>query len=373
MSSDEAGTRAGSIGRADAPAETGPVDVAAETNRADDAVLRVEGLKKHFPVTEGIFRREVDQVRAVDGVSFAIPEGETFGLVGESGSGKTTVAKSVLRIEEPTAGTVEVAGESVTDMDKAELRSFRKNMQMVFQDPTSSLNPRKHVGEAIEEPMKVHDVGTAEERTERAKELLETVGLTEEYYYRYPNALSGGQKQRVAIARAVILNPALVVMDEPTSALDVSVQARIVDLFDRIQSEFNITSLFISHDLSLVKNVADRIGVMYLGKIVEMGETEAVFENPQHPYTRALLSAIPTISEADEARKPERIELEGEIPDPREKPTGCSFRTRCQHAFGACSNREPPFYRVEPGTDHVARCLLHDEEHAADAPAWTAR
>lgn len=333
-----------------------------------DPQIQVDGLKKHFPITKGILQRQVGEVRAVDGVSFAIPEGETFGLVGESGSGKTTVGKTMLCIHEATAGRVEIDGKNPFEMSRRELKSFRRDVQMVFQDPGGSLNPRKTVKQLIEEPMKIHDVGNHRERTERTVELLENVGLPADSIYKYPTALSGGQKQRVGIARAVALDPKFVVLDEPTSALDVSVQARIVDIFDTLQEELGLTYLFISHDLSLVKNVSDWIGVMYLGRLVEVGRAEDVFRSPKHPYTRALLSAVPTVTEADEQLKPPRIRLEGEIPDPREKPSGCAFRSRCSEEFGACAEREPPLRPV--GDDHLARCFLYDEQKAPDGPSW---
>jgi oligopeptide transport system ATP-binding protein len=333
----------------------------------DDPLVRVEGLKKHFGQSSGFFGDE-EPVRAVDGVDFAIPEGETFGLVGESGSGKTTTGKSLLRIIEPTAGTVEVMDEDVTAMTTRQLKSYRKNMQMVFQDPTSSLNPRKRVRDIIKEPMVIHDYLTKRERVERVEELLDIVGLPQDYKYKYPNSLSGGQKQRVGIARAVALNPEFVVLDEPTSALDVSVQARIVDLFDDLQNRLDLTYLFITHDLCLVKNVSDWIGVMYLGQLVEVGRTEDVFKNPQHPYTRALLSTIATMSQEDEKLKPKRVELRGEIPDPRDRPSGCGFRTRCPYEFAPCSDVEPPLYRISDS--HLARCLLHDPEEKSAGPDW---
>jgi len=326
----------------------------------EDRLVTVRNLKKYYPVREGVLRRKVADVRAVDDVSFAIPAGQTFGLVGESGCGKTTAGKCLVGIDKPTAGTVEIDGTDITALEGAALRGFRRNMQMVFQDPTSSLNPRKTVKSIITEPMAVHGVGTTEERRDRVAELLEIVGLPQEYMDAYPTALSGGQKQRVGIARAVALNPDFVVLDEPTSALDVSVQARIVDLFDDLQAEFDLTYLFISHDLSLVKNVADWIGVMYLGRIVEVGPAETVFRNPQHPYTRALLSAIPTISAADEAVKPPALTAEGEIPDPRAKPSGCEYRTRCPKAFTECAEAKPTLYDV--GDAHRARCFIHDAD-----------
>lgn len=333
----------------------------------DQPMVQVEGLKKHFPIYEGILQRRAGEVRAVDGVSFDIEEGETLGLVGESGSGKTTTGRSMLRLTEPTAGTIEIDGKNVVDLTDDELKRFRRNMQIVHQDPTSSLNPRHRVKTIIEAPLKIHDYGDANERLERIEELLEMVDLPREFLYRHPGQLSGGQKQRVGIARAVALNPKFVVLDEPTSALDVSVQARIVDILENIQEEYGITYLFITHDLSLLRNVADRIGVMYLGRLVEVGDVDSVFETPEHPYSRALLSAISTVSEADERAKPDRQNVEGEVPDPREKPSGCAFRSRCPYAFDACSADEPAMY--EMGEDQVARCYLHDDQYE-EVPDW---
>lgn len=338
-----------------------------KTREEVDPMVQVEGLKKHFPINEGILRRKTGEIRAVDGVSFSIGEGQTFGLVGESGSGKTTMGRAMLRLTEPTAGTVEIDGQDVVDLSDGDLKRFRRNMQIVHQDPTSSLNPRHRVKTIIEAPLKIHSYGNAETRIERIEELLDMVDLPREYMYRYPGQLSGGQKQRVGIARAVALNPKFVVLDEPTSALDVSVQARIVNILQRIQEEYGITYLFITHDLSLLSNVADRIGVMYLGRLVEVGDVDSVFRTPEHPYSRALLSAISTVSEADERAKPEKQTIEGEIPDPREKPSGCAFRSRCPRVFDACSGEEPPMYNL--GDDQVARCYLHDDRYR-EGPDW---
>ena len=341
--------------------------VAQSEHSLEEPMVNVENLKKYFPIHEGIMQKKTSEVRAVDGVSFSIAEGETFGLVGESGSGKTTTGRSMLRLTEPTGGTVEIDGQDVIDLSDGELKRFRRDMQIVHQDPTSSLNPRHRVKTIIEAPLKIHDYGDADERLDRIEELLEMVDLPREFMYRYPGQLSGGQKQRVGIARAVALNPKFVVLDEPTSALDVSVQARIIDILENIQNEYGITYLFITHDLSLLRNVADRIGVMYLGRLVEVGDVDSVFQTPQHPYSRALLSAISTISEADERAKPDRIHLEGEVPDPREKPSGCAFRSRCPYEFGACSEEEPPMYEL--GEDQVARCYLHDDRFE-ESPDW---
>lgn len=342
-----------------------PIEDEIEIFDDEDPAVRVEGLKKHFPIYEGILRRQTDQVRAVDGVSFSIPAGETFGLVGESGSGKTTVGRSLLRITEPTDGRIEIHGQDVLSLDGPDLRRFRRNMQMVFQDPDSSLNPRQSVKQIIESPMKIHDIGDSGERTERVEELLEMVDLPRETMYKYPNALSGGQKQRVGIARAVALNPKLVVLDEPTSALDVSVQAHVIEILEDIQERFGLTYLFISHDLSLVKNVSDRMGVMYLGRLVEAGDVDAVYRNPQHPYTKSLLSAIPTVTEDDRSFKPPELHPEGEVPDPRDKPSGCSFRSRCGFEFNACAASEPSMYRT--GQRHCSKCYLHDDRYSSEA------
>jgi len=326
-----------------------------------DPLLRVNHLKKHFPLYEGIFRRQVGAVRAVDDVSFSVPRGTTFGLVGESGSGKTTIGRSVLRITEPTDGIIEVDKTDITKLDSSDLKSYRRNMQMVFQDPSSSLNPRKTVKQILETPLKIHDMGTAGERTKRVEELLEMVDLPREFMYKYPHSLSGGQKQRIGIARAIAVNPKLVVLDEPTSALDVSVQARIIEILRNLQKELDLTYIFISHDLSLIKSVSDRIGVLYLGRLVEVGEVDAVYRNPQHPYTKALLSAIPTVTDEDRAFKPPEMTLEGEIPDPREKPSGCAFRSRCPEEFEPCAGDEPGMYKTDD--NQCSRCYLHDPSY----------
>jgi len=324
-----------------------------------DQLVEVESLKKYFSVGGGLFGRNPEQVRAVDDVSFSIPKGKTLGLVGESGSGKTTLARTLLRLTKPTDGTVRIDGEDVTAMTDQRLRQFRRKIQIVFQDPTSSLNPRKQVKDIITSPMKIHDIGSKDDRLARVEEMLEVVDLPREFLYKYPNALSGGQKQRVGVARALVLQPELLVLDEPTSALDVSVQARIIHLLDDLQDEFNLTYLTITHDLSVVKNISDWLAVMYLGKIVEIGDIEEVFQNPRHPYTRALLSSIKTMTAEDRKLIPKRIELEGEIPDPRNRPSGCGFRTRCPEEFEACGQVAPPLYEIDE--DHYARCLLHDK------------
>lgn len=333
-----------------------------EDSMVEGPVVEVEGLKKHFPIRTGFLNRKTEKVRAVDGVDFEIPKGETFGLVGESGSGKTTVGRTILRLTEPTAGSIQIAGHDVPSLADSDIKAFRRDAQIVYQDPASSLNPRHRVKDIVEAPLKIHGIGTKQERNERVRKLLEMVDLPVDYLYKYPSALSGGQKQRVGIARAVVTNPKFVVLDEPTSALDVSVQARIVDILEDLQDEFGITYLFITHNLPLLKNVADHIGVMYLGRLVETGPAATVFDDPQHPYTKALLSSIPTITEEDARLTPDDVMAEGEVPDPREKPSGCAFRSRCPEEFGPCADEEPRMY--QRGPNHQSRCFLHDEEYA---------
>jgi oligopeptide/dipeptide ABC transporter ATP-binding protein len=321
------------------------------------ALLRVEQLKKYFPITAGVLGRRVGQVKAVDDVSFTVPEGQTFALVGESGSGKTTVGRTVIRLIRPTAGDILFDGANISALRERELKSWRRHMQIVFQDPSSSLNPRRRVADIVATPMEIHGIGTRRERLARVRELLDLVELPEKYLYSYPHALSGGQKQRVAIARALALHPRFVVLDEPTSALDVSVQAKILALLARLQQELGLTYLLISHDLSVVKNFSDYIAVMYLGRIMEMAPTEKLFAHPLHPYTRALLSAIPVVSEEELGVIPEHITLEGEIPSPADVPRGCVFHTRCYAISEICKVDElPPLVEVE--SDHQVRCHL---------------
>lgn len=323
------------------------------------ALLEAHGLVRYFPVTAGLLRRKVGDVKAVDGVNLALEEGRTLALVGETGSGKTTVGRLLARLLQPTSGRIVFAGRDITDLGERELRPVRRQMQMVFQNPASSLNPRKRAKEIIEEPLVVHAVGTPVQRLRRVGELLERVELPpKDFLFRYPHALSGGQRQRVAIARALALHPKLIVLDEPTSALDVSVQAKIVALLRRLQRELKLTYLFISHDLSLVRNVADSIAVMYLGKIVELAPAETLFRRPSHPYTRALLSAIPTVSDEEAALIPEKIVLRGEIPSPARVPTGCAFHPRCYARVDGCDRIVPELIPV--GDGHLVRCILYD-------------
>ena len=327
-------------------------------------LLQSEALVKYFPLTTGLLHRKVGDVKAVDGVSVTLEEGRTLALVGETGSGKTTLGRLLVRLLEPTSGRIYFDGQDITRRSEAELRPVRRHLQMVFQNPASSLNPRRRVREIIEEPLVIHSIGTPRQRLRRVSELLERVELPpKDFLFRYPHALSGGQRQRVAIARALALSPRLVVLDEPTSALDVSVQAKIIALLRRLQRELKLTYLFISHDLSLVRNVADAVAVMYLGKVVELASAETLFSHPCHPYTRALLSAIPTVSDEEAALIPEKIVLQGEIPSPARVPPGCAFHTRCYARIAGCDRIVPEFLQV--GADHQVRCILYDPARGA--------
>ncbi|WP_122088721.1 ABC transporter ATP-binding protein [Halalkalicoccus subterraneus] len=326
----------------------------------DESLLTVRDLEKYYPITGGLLKKQVGEVKAVDGVSFDVKRGETFAIVGESGCGKTTLGKTIARLHAPTGGSITFDGRDISDLSERNLKPVRREIQVVYQDPTSSLNPRKRIKDIVAEPLIVHNIGTKAERRERVAELLGRVDLPEDFLYRYPNELSGGQKQRVAIARALTLNPSLLVLDEPTSALDVSVQAKVIALLEELQEERNLSYLMITHDLSLTKNIADRIGVMYLGKLMEKAPAETLFDAPQNPYTEQLLSAIPIVEESEAAFKPERISIRGETPDPSDPPSGCPFHPRCHRAVDECSQVEPKL--VDVGTDHVSRCLLHDED-----------
>lgn len=322
-----------------------------------DAVLKVENLKVHFPVKGGLFTKK-QVVKAVDGVSFEIYPRETFGLVGESGCGKSTTGRAIVKLYEPTSGTVYYHGEDVTKIKGSHLAEFRRNVQMIFQDPYASLNPRMTVGEIIREPMDIHHIfNTKEEREQRVRELLDIVGLKPDHIRRYPHEFSGVQRQRIGIARTLALNPQFIVCDEPISALDVSIQAQVINLLEHIQKEMGISYLFIAHDLSMVKHISDRIGVMYLGNLVEIGDSDDVYHRPLHPYTQALLSAVP-IPDPRVAREKKRIVLEGELPSPLDTPSGCVFRTRCPNATERCAREKPGMVNV--GKRTVA-CFLYEK------------
>ncbi len=315
-------------------------------------ILEVQDLKKHFPIQRGLFARQVGAIKAVDGISFHIHKGETFGLVGESGCGKSTTARLLIRLLEPTSGTIKFAGQDILKLDRSEIRSLRKEIQLIFQDPYSSLNPRMTIGEIVGEPLIIHGVAQGKDKDRRVQQLLEVVGLGPYHAKRYPHEFSGGQRQRVGIARALALSPQLIICDEPVSALDVSIQAQVLNLLQDLQKKFDLTYLFIAHNLSVVKHVSDRIGVMYLGKIVEIAPKDRLYASPKHPYTQALLSAIPV---ADPRVKKQRIILEGDVPSPLNPPTGCRFHTRCGEVGPRCREVEPPLEEVEPG--HFVACL----------------
>jgi oligopeptide transport system ATP-binding protein len=338
----------------------------AEVDASDDPLLQVRNLEKHYPIYGGILRRQTGAVRAVDGVSFDVEAGETLAIVGESGCGKTTLGKTVARLLAPTSGEIRFDGRDVAGLSGRSLKSLRRDVQVVHQDPSSSLNPRRRVGSIIADPLKIHDIGTERERAERVREAMDRVDLPHEFRNRYPNALSGGQKQRVAIARALILEPKFIVLDEPTSALDVSVQAKVISLLRELQAEMNLTYLFISHDLSLIKNIATRIGVMYLGQFMEVATSERLFEDPRNPYTEQLLSAIPVVEREEERLKPAQVELHGEPPDPANPPSGCPFHPRCHRRFDACDEVYPDLVETDAG--HSVRCLLYpgDKRAAVD-------
>jgi len=320
-----------------------------------EPILRVENLVKYFPLTQGIvFKKQIGAVQAVDGVNFELYPGETLGLVGESGCGKSTTARLILRLEQATAGAALYKGQDIFKLKSKEMRALRRNIQIVFQDPYASLNPRMTVGNIIGEPWEIHpSVVPKDQRRRRVQELLEIVGLDPGHQNRYPHQFSGGQRQRIGVARALALNPQIIILDEPVSALDVSVQAQVVNLMESLQDEFGLSFLFIAHDLSVVRHLSDRVAVMYLGKIVEVGTPEQVYERPTHPYTQALLSAVP-VPDPTVRGKRARIVLEGDVPSPADPPSGCRFRTRCWKAEERCAREEPPLERR--GHDHPSAC-----------------
>jgi len=327
----------------------------ADTLVATNTLVDVRDLKMHFPLTRGIvLQRVVGYVRAVDGVIFSIVRGQTLGLVGESGSGKTTIGRTMVRLYKPTSGQILFENQDLAKLEGEALRQIRRRVQMVFQDPFASLNPRFTIGSLIAEPMNIYGVASRDEIRERTLELLRVVGLRSEYIDRYPHEFSGGQRQRIAVARALSINPEFVIADEPVSALDVSVRAQVLNLLQRLQKQFNLTYLFVSHDLSVVRHVADRIAVMYLGKIVELSDRDELYAAPKHPYTKALLSAVPIPDPQIEKRR-QRIILSGDLPSPINIPSGCRFHTRCPMAQQICREVEPAFERKE-GREHFAAC-----------------
>ncbi len=320
-----------------------------------EVLVRVKDLKKHFPITRGIvIQRQVGAVKAVDGVSFDVYRGETLGLVGESGCGKSTTGRTILQLYRPTEGAVYFEKENLAELKGGPLRRMRRRMQMIFQDPYASLNPRMTVGNIIGEPLEVHGVATGKARRERVQELLTLVGLNPYFVNRYPHEFSGGQRQRIGVARALALKPDFIVCDEPISALDVSIQAQVVNLLEDLQEKFGLTYLFIAHDLSMVRHISDRVAVMYLGKIVELTDKDSLYTSPQHPYTRALLSAVP-IPDPVMERQRQRITLKGDVPSPSDPPVGCNFSTRCPVVMDVCREQEPEF--VDSGDGHWVACF----------------
>jgi oligopeptide transport system ATP-binding protein len=319
-----------------------------------DVLVSVTDLRVYFPVTAGlIFQRKVADVKAVDGINFSIRKGETLGLVGESGCGKSTTGRAILQLYRPTTGSVNFDGNELTKMKSGDLRRFRRRMQMIFQDPYASLNPRMSVGSIISEPLAIHNLAKGKARKDRVQELLRIVGLNPYYANRYPHEFSGGQRQRIGIARALAVEPQFIVADEPVSALDVSIQAQIINLMEDLQNEFNLTYLFIAHDLSVVRHISDRVAVMYLGRIAELADRNELYENPLHPYTKALLSAVPVPDPAVETKR-ERIILTGDVPSPLRPPPGCNFHTRCPIAIEVCREQIPEFREIV--TDHWVAC-----------------
>ncbi|GGK30536.1 ABC transporter ATP-binding protein [Caldalkalibacillus thermarum] len=325
-----------------------------------ETLLEVRHLKKYFDITGGIFGRKIGEVKAVDDVSFTVYKGEVLSLVGESGCGKSTTGRVILRLIEPTSGQIIFANHDITKLSFKEMRRVRRDMQMVFQDPYASLDPRHTVEKIISAPLRVHGIGTRKEQRERVYELLEVVGLSSYHAKRYPHQFSGGQRQRIGIARALAINPKLIIADEPVSALDVSIQAQVLNLLKDLQQKFDLTYIFISHDLSVVRHISDRVGVMYLGRLVELAPTDALYDNPKHPYTQALLSAVPVV---DPDYKQERIILKGDVPSPANPPSGCAFHTRCPQAMEICKEQRPSL--LNDGNGHFVACHLYPETHQA--------
>lgn len=318
-------------------------------------LLKVDNLKKYFPIRHGMFARHVGDVKAVDDVSFELFEGETLGIVGESGCGKSTTGRAIMRLHEPTYGQVTFDGVELTKLNSEQMRKVRREIQMVFQDPYASLNPRHTVEKILEEPLIVHGIGNAKERKKKVHEYLEIVGLSPYHAKRYPHQFSGGQRQRIGIARALMTNPKLIIADEPVSALDVSIQAQVLNLMQRLQEDLKLTYIFIAHDLGVVRHISDRVGVMYLGRLVEIAESESLYHEPLHPYTQALLSAVPI---PDPQFEREQLLLKGDIPSPSNPPTGCTFHTRCPFAMDKCKQEIPMLQQVKPG--HSVACHLYE-------------
>ncbi|MBV9486243.1 MAG: dipeptide ABC transporter ATP-binding protein [Frankiaceae bacterium] len=326
----------------------------------DNVLLAVNGLQKHFPVTQGIFfRRQIGAVKAVDGLTFSVNKGETLGVVGETGCGKSTMGRLLTRLLEPTGGQILYNGHDITHASTHQLRPLRREIQMIFQDPYSSLNPRHTVGSIVGAPLKIQNIDSPENRRRNVQELMELVGLNPEHYNRYPHEFSGGQRQRIGIARALALRPSMIVADEPVSALDVSIQAQVVNLLSDLQKEFGLTYVFIAHDLSVIRHISNRVAVMYLGKIVEMASDTDLYEHPLHPYTHALLSAVP-IPDPEREQKRDRILLKGDVPSPLNPPPACRFHTRCWKAQEICRQTEPPLLEISPG--HQVACHFPEEK-----------
>ncbi len=322
----------------------------------NDVLLEVKNLKKHFVSKSGLLGQHITRVQAVDGISFKILRGETLGLVGESGCGKSTIGRTIIRLYDVTDGEVIFDGVNISTISQREMRQYRKKIQMIFQDPYASLNSRMTVGDIIGEPIDIHKIAQGEERQKIIWNLLERVGLNKEHANRYPHEFSGGQRQRIGIARALAVSPDFIICDEPISALDVSIQAQVVNMLQDLQKELGLTYLFIAHDLSMVKHISDRIGVMYLGKMVELAGSDELYDNPNHPYTQALLSAIP-VPDPDVTKATKRIVLEGDVPSPINPPSGCRFRTRCRYVMDICSKEEPAFIEIAP--NHFSACHLN--------------